>query len=100
MLRELLRAVVCLALGAAPHVFAAAPTVTSISTTSSPPGPQLTNVTIGGSGFALGNSIPNPPGASAFGGHNYLYVNTALTWTEARTYCQNMNGHLATISSP
>lgn len=89
----------CALAGVASNIFAATPTVTSISTTSSPPGPQLTNVTITGSGFALGSSFPNPPGASSSGGHNYLYVGTSMSWTDARAYCQSLNGHLATIGS-
>ena len=34
-----------------------------------------------------------------FNGHRYLRVDQSITWEEAKTYCVNLGGHLATITS-
>ena len=32
-------------------------------------------------------------------GHEYALINISLPWREARLYCENLGGHLATIGS-
>ena len=45
-------------------------------------------------------SVNIPDDAIQYMGHYYkLYKNTANTWEEAEKYCENLSGHLATISS-
>lgn len=39
------------------------------------------------------------PDAVLFEGHYYKIYNNAEEWDEAKEYCENLNGHLATISS-
>ncbi len=34
-----------------------------------------------------------------FGGHRYRYFGSDMSWTQARSYCQSLEGHLATITS-
>lgn len=38
-------------------------------------------------------------GAFEFNGHFYMVIDIDTTWTEAKTYCENLGGHLATITS-
>ena len=71
--------------------------VTSISPSTGIVGQQLSDLMVNGSGFRM--SVVNPNGAVAFNGHNYLYVNTPMTWTAARDYCIGLGGHLVTIGS-
>lgn len=40
--------------------------------------------------------LDNPVTASS---HKYTVFNLAMTWDEAKAYCENLGGHLATISS-
>ncbi len=48
--------------------------------------------------FDYNGAIETPQGE--FGGHRYEYYEGAdITWTEARSYCQSMGGHLVTITS-
>jgi hypothetical protein len=47
-------------------------------------------------------TIPNIPGFTQqtnYNGHSYYRSTTSSTWTNAKTTCENMGGHLATISS-
>jgi hypothetical protein len=39
------------------------------------------------------------PKAAPFNGHHYLYVPFSMSWTEARTFAENLGAHLATITS-
>lgn len=41
----------------------------------------------------------HPDGAMEYNGHYYLVVNDPEYWTDARDACENMGGHLATITS-
>ena len=34
-----------------------------------------------------------------FGGHRYRYFESDMSWTQARSYCQSLEGHLVTITS-
>ncbi len=34
-----------------------------------------------------------------FEGHTYAYIDKSMTWYEAKEYCENLGGHLATITS-
>ena len=42
-----------------------------------------------------------PPDAIKYeyNGHSYKIVDTGLTWTDAKTYCESLGGHLVTITS-
>jgi hypothetical protein len=42
---------------------------------------------------------PSDPHTDEFGGHYYTFYEDLLTWRSAQSVCQNMFGHLATISS-
>ena len=37
--------------------------------------------------------------SSTSGTHRYQLFNESMTWTEAKAYCENLGGHLATITS-
>lgn len=37
--------------------------------------------------------------AVEFNGNYYLFVNVSCTWEQAKTYCEGLGGHLATITS-
>lgn len=45
------------------------------------------------------NNIYIPDDAVSFNGHYYKIYNLSMTWQEAQKYCQDLNGHLATITS-
>ena len=36
---------------------------------------------------------------STWNGHTYQYFDTGMTWDEAKEYCENLGGHLATVTS-
>lgn len=40
-----------------------------------------------------------PDTAVEFNGHYYQVYDTPMTWDEAKTYCESLGGHLATITS-
>ena len=40
-----------------------------------------------------------PSDAATFRGHSYKVFNTGKTWDDAKKYCENLGGHLATITS-
>ena len=61
-------------------------------------GQHLSNLMVNGNGFQM-STLLNPSGAVSFNGHNYLFVNSAMTWTNAKKYCIAQGGHLATISN-
>lgn len=43
---------------------------------------------------------PNIPSTAVeFNGHYYQVYDKSMTWTEAKAYCENLGGHLATITS-
>ena len=42
-------------------------------------------------------SLPN--GVSKYKGHYYKVYNRSLNWYDAKDYCENMDGHLVTITS-
>lgn len=72
--------------------------ITGVNPASGLGGTALTNVVINGGGF-VNSTVPTVSGAVAFNGHNYLYVSTGMSWTDANTYCNNLLGHLVTITS-
>ena len=37
--------------------------------------------------------------AYTYNGHIYMIYEISLVWSEAKTYCENLNGHLLTITS-
>ena len=39
-------------------------------------------------------------GATEYNGNYYLLIKGDYTWEQAKTYCEGLNGHLATITSP
>jgi hypothetical protein len=41
----------------------------------------------------------NGDGWIIFNGHRYVRFDTSMTWTEAKAYCENLGGHLVTITS-
>ena len=47
----------------------------------------------------VSSAAPTPAASGAFGGSAYYYVSTPVTWYEAKTLCENMGGHLATVGS-
>jgi len=49
--------------------------------------------------FDYGGAAQNDP--SAFNGHRYVCYNDngAMSWSQARAYCQGLGGHLATVES-
>ncbi|HEX3022356.1 MAG TPA: Ig-like domain-containing protein [Lachnospiraceae bacterium] len=42
-------------------------------------------------------SIPNS--AKEFNNHSYMVYDQSITWEEAKTYCEKLGGHLATITT-
>ena len=87
---------------ATPYVFSFTTgqiTVTAINPSSSYPGLALSDVRIEGTTFFEGSAEPGPPEAVPFGGHAYLYVAMAATWTTAKANCEALGGHLVTINS-
>lgn len=40
-----------------------------------------------------------PSDAIEFNGHYYKYYSNKLTWSNAKTYCENLGGHLATLTT-
>ena len=48
-------------------------------------------------------TVPDNPGVTptvqTWGGHTYYYYPSASTWYEAKTYSENLGGHLVTINS-
>lgn len=73
-------------------------TITSIVPPSGSLGQPIANVQVNGPGFVYGTTL-NPLGAVTFNGHNLLLVNTPMTWPNAKSYCESIGGHLATISN-
>lgn len=55
----------------------------------------LTSAPLGG--FASDVSIP--VGALEYNGNYYKVYNSSMSWTEARSYCESLGGHLVTITS-
>lgn len=57
----------------------------------------------GGTSFALYDlfldCIQIPNDATAFNGHYYKIYDRAISWTQAKVFCENIGGHLATITS-
>ncbi|MEO5379037.1 MAG: C-type lectin domain-containing protein [Magnetococcus sp. DMHC-6] len=47
--------------------------------------------------LAVGNAQAATTGE--FNGHTYTYVDTKMTWTEAKANCESIRAHLATITS-
>lgn len=45
------------------------------------------------------NTVEIPSDAVEFNGHYYKAYNISNGWTSAKTYCENLGGHLATITS-
>ena len=43
--------------------------------------------------------IKPPDDAVTFNGHSYKVFDIGMTWHEAKAYCENLDGHLATITS-
>lgn len=39
-----------------------------------------------------------PEEASTYNGHSYMVYSESMTWKEAKEYCENLGGHLVTIS--
>ena len=39
-----------------------------------------------------------PSDAVNYNGHSYKFFNDGMTWDEAKTYCENLGGHLVTIT--
>ena len=37
---------------------------------------------------------------TSFDGNRYQLFDESMSWTEAKEYCENLGGHLATITSP
>ena len=72
--------------------------VTAVSPSSGFAGTLVTNVTLSGHGFNASTPVL-PSGTIAFNGHSYLFVNSAMTWTNAQAYCIGLSGHLVTIGS-
>lgn len=44
-------------------------------------------------------SISETPITKVFNGHTYCYYSTPMTWYDAKTLCEALGGHLATITS-
>ena len=40
-----------------------------------------------------------PTDAATYNGHSYRVYNTGMTWQEARVFCENLGGHLVTVTS-
>ena len=50
--------------------------------------------------FSLGvYASEGPMGAKEYNGHFYRYYDTQMSWSEAKSFCEERGGHLATISS-
>lgn len=45
------------------------------------------------------NTVEIPSDAVEFNGHYYKAYDISMPWTEAKTYCETMKGHLVTITS-
>ena len=51
--------------------------------------------------FADDNSTnENKSEVTSFDGNRYQLFDESMSWTEAKEYCENLGGHLATITSP
>ena len=48
---------------------------------------------------AITQDLYSPVVTQTFNGHTYGVYDVGLTWTEAKTYCESLGGHLATITS-
>ena len=46
-----------------------------------------------------GTAVDIPSDAASFDGHHYYVYESEMTWDEAETFCENMGGHLVTITS-
>ena len=44
-------------------------------------------------------SLNESPEPAVFGGHTYYYFSTPVTWYDAKTLCENMGGHLVSVTS-
>ena len=44
-------------------------------------------------------SLDESPESAVFDGHTYYYFSTPVTWFDAKSICENMGGHLVTITS-
>lgn len=40
-----------------------------------------------------------PQNSYEFNGHTYKFFSGSLTWAEAKQFCEDLGGHLATITS-
>lgn len=72
--------------------------VATISPNQGGSGTQLTGVVLTGTGFRdAGGGLP--VGAASFNGHAYLVDTTDRSWAAAKTNCESLGGHLATVAS-
>ena len=49
--------------------------------------------------FINSHDIPADSVKFNYNGHRYKVIDTGLTWNDAKTYCENLGGHLVTITS-
>ncbi len=52
--------------------------------------------TVDAAGFV---SSHNPAATAAYNGHSYYFYNTPVTWYEAKLVCEQLGGHLVTITN-
>ena len=45
------------------------------------------------------SSVNESPAPAVYNGHTYYYFSTPVTWYDAKSICEHMGGHLATITS-
>jgi hypothetical protein len=49
--------------------------------------------------FIAGWRVTLGPEKESFNGHTYQAVDKSMTWSDAKSYCEKMGGHLVTITS-
>lgn len=49
--------------------------------------------------FINSHDVPADSVKFNYNGHRYKIIDTGLTWNDAKTYCENLGGHLVTITS-
>lgn len=52
-----------------------------------------------GTAFAIEDSVDLPVAIKEYNGHTYKLYDTNLSWTDAKDYCEQLGGHLVTITS-